>query len=201
MIDDEQISALLADIPQNANALGQPMVPVTLAYFADLQCPYCRDFSLQVLPSIIERWVRGGELRIEAHALQAATRDSDVFVAQQAAALAAGRQELAWQFIETFFAQQGEENSGYVTGAYLQGIASQVTGLDLARWAEDRRDPELASEIAADARTAENAGLTGTPSFLIGASGNPIREFSPSDPTSFDATIEELLNEATRHPQ
>jgi protein-disulfide isomerase len=195
MIDDEQISALLADIPQNANALGQPMVPVTLAYFADLQCPYCRDFSLQVLPSIIERWVRGGELRIEAHALQAATRDSDVFVAQQVAVLAAGKQAKAWHFVETFYAEQGEENSGYVTDAYLQGIASQVTGLDLARWASDRRDQELANEIAGDAQAAENAGLTGTPSFLIGASGGAMSGFSPSDPTSFDKAIEGILQE------
>jgi protein-disulfide isomerase len=195
--DNDKISALIAVIPQSANALGQSAAPVTLAYFADLQCPYCRDFSLEVLPSIIERWVGAGKLRIEAHALQTATHEPEVFMAQQVAALAAGRQERAWHFIETFYAEQGEEGSGYVTDAYLQGIAGQVTGLDLARWASDRRDPELANEIAGDARAAENSGLTGTPSFLIGASGGTMSGFSPSDPTSFDAAIEELLKEAT----
>jgi len=192
MNDNNEITALLVGIPQSTNALGQSAAPVTLAYFADLQCPYCRDFSLEVLPSIIERWVGAGKLRIESHALQA-TRDPEVFVAQQVAALAAGRQELAWHFIETFYAEQGEENSGYVTDAYLQGIANQVTGLDLARWASDRRDPGLANEITGDARAAENAGLAGTPSFLIGASGDTMSGFSPSDPTSFDTAIEELL--------
>jgi len=193
MNNSNEITAHLVGIPQNTNALGQPAAPVTLAYFADLQCPYCRDFSLEVLPSTIERWVRVGKLRIEFHALQTATHDPEVFIVQQVAALAAGRQERAWHFIETFYAQQGEENSGYVTDSYLQGIASQVTGLDLARWASDRRDPQLANEIAGDARTAENAGLTGTPSFLIGASGDAISGFSRSDPTSFDTAIEGLL--------
>jgi protein-disulfide isomerase len=191
--DSNEITALLAGIPQSANALGQPAAPVTLAYFADLQCPYCRDFSLEVLPSIIEQWVAAGKLRIEFHALQTATRDPDVFAVQQVAALAAGKQAKAWQFIETFYAEQGEENSGYVTDAYLQGIANQVTGLDLVRWANDRHDPELAKEIAGDARAAENAGLTGTPSFLIGASGDAMSGFSASDPRSFDAAIEGLL--------
>jgi protein-disulfide isomerase len=191
--DNSEIAVLLAGIPQSANALGQPAAPVTLVYFADLQCPYCRDFSLEVLPSIVERWVRAGKLRIEYRALETATRDPDVFVAQQVAALAAGRQDRAWHFVETFYAQQGEENSGYVTDAYLQGIASQVTGLDLVRWASERRDPELVNEIAGDAQAAENAGLTGTPSFLIGASGGTMSGFSPSDPTSFDKAIEELL--------
>jgi protein-disulfide isomerase len=194
--ENNEIAVLLAGIPQSANALGQSAAPVTLAYFADLQCPYCRDFSLEILPSIIERWVGAGKLRIEYRALETATRDPDVFITQQVAALAAGRQERAWHFIETFYVEQGEENSGYVTDAYLQGIASQVTGLDLARWANDRRDPELANEITDDARTAENAGLTGTPSFLIGASGTPISEFSPTDPASFATAIEGLLKEA-----
>jgi protein-disulfide isomerase len=193
MNDNNEISALLAGIPQSANTLGQPAAPVTLAYFADLQCPYCRDFSLEVLPSIIERWVQTGKLRIESHALQTATHEPEVFMAQQVAALAAGRQDKAWHFIETFYAEQGEEGSGYVTDAYLQGIASQLTGLDLARWTSDRSDPKLANEIAGDARAAENAGLTGTPSFLIGASGGAMNGFSPSDPTSFDAAIEGLL--------
>jgi protein-disulfide isomerase len=200
MNDSNEITALLAGIPQRANALGQPAAPVKLAYFADLQCPYCRDFSLEVLPPIIERWVRAGKLRIESHALRTATHKPEIFMAQQVAALAAGRQERAWHFIETFYAEQGEENSGYVTDAYLQGIASQVTGLDLARWTDDRRDPELANEIAGDERAAENAGLTGTPSFLIGASGGAISKFSPSDPTSFDAAIEELLKGTASHP-
>lgn len=191
--DNNEITALLASIPQSANALGQPAAPVTLAYFADLQCPYCRDFSLEVLPPIIERWVRAGKLRIESHALQTATHELEVFTAQQVAALAAGRQERAWHFIETFYAEQGEENSGYVTDAYLQGIASQVTDLDLARWTSDRRDPRLASEITGDARAAQNAGLTGTPSFLIGTSGDAMSRFSPNDPTSFDTAIEGLL--------
>ena len=194
--DHSQIGSLIDAIPQGGNALGTPAAPVTLAYFADLQCPYCRDFSLQVLPSIIERWVRADELRIESRALQAATRDSDVFVAQQVAALAAGRQNRTWHFTEIFYTEQGEENSGYVTDAYLTGTASQIAGLDLARWADDRRDAELAREIADDAQLAERAGLTGTPSFLIGASGDPMSGFSRVDPASFDAAIAELLKGA-----
>ena len=187
--DSDEINALLADIPQSADALGAPIAPVTLEYFADLECPFCRDFSLDVLPSIIERWVRTGKLRIEYRALQTATHEPDVFVAQHVAALAAGKQEKAWQFVETFYAQQGEEGSGYVTEAYLEGIASQIPQLDLQRWATERKDPELAKEIAADAEAAVRAGLTGTPSFLLGASGGAMRPFSPTDRTSFDAAI------------
>jgi protein-disulfide isomerase len=191
--DSDEISALLADIPQSANTLGEPVAPVTLEYFGDLECPFCRDFSLEVLPSIIQRWVRTGKLRIAYRALQTATREPGVFMAQHVAALAAGKQGKAWHFVETFYAEQGEEGSGYVTETYLEGIASQIPHLDLPRWAAERKDPELVKEIASDAQAAESAGLTGTPSFLLGASGGALRTFSPTDGTSFDAAIEGLL--------
>jgi len=190
--DSSEINALLADIPQSANALGQPDAPVTLEYFGDLECPFCQQFSLEVLPSIIRRWVPTGKLLISYRALQTATGESDVFLAQQVAALAAGRQDKAWDFVETFYAEQGEEGTGYVTEAYLEGIASQVAQLDLTRWASDRKDPELAREIAADAQAAESAGLTGTPSFLLGATGGAMKVFSPSEESSFDTAIEGL---------
>jgi protein-disulfide isomerase len=167
--------------------------PATLQYFGDLECPYCRDFTLEALPSIISRWVRPGDLRIEYHALETATREPEVFVAQQVAALAAGKQDKAWQFIETFYREQGEEGSGYVTDRFLEGIASEVPGLDLSQWKRDRTDRQLAEEIAADAHAAETAGLNGTPSFLIGRSAGGMTQSAPTDATSIDTAMEALL--------
>jgi protein-disulfide isomerase len=190
---NEEIAALLADIPQSANALGSVTAPVTLRYFGDLQCPYCRDFTLETLPSIISRWVHPGDLRIEYHALETATREPELFVAQQVAALAAGKQDKAWQFIETFYREQGEEGSGYVTDRFLHGIASEVPGLNLSQWNADRADRQLADEIAADARMAETASLNRTPSFLIGSSVGAMTQFAPTDATSIDAAMGALL--------
>jgi protein-disulfide isomerase len=190
---NEETAALLADIPQSANALGSVTAPVTLQYFGDLECPYCRDFTLEALPSIISRWVRPGDLRIEYRAFETATREPEVFVAQQVAALAAGKQDKAWEFIDTFYREQGEEGSGYVTDRFLEGIASEVPGLNLAQWKTDRSDPQLADEIAADARAAETAGLTGTPSFLIGRSAGAMTPFAAPDATSIDAAMQALL--------
>jgi protein-disulfide isomerase len=189
----EETGARLAGIPQSGNALGSETAPVRLLYFGDLQCPYCRDFSLEVLPSVIERWVRPGDLRIEYHALETATGEPDVFLAQQVAALAAGRQEKAWQFIETFYGEQGEEGTGYVTDRFLERIAAEIRGIDLAQWKRDRSDPELAREVAADEQTAERAGVTGTPSFLIGPSAGAAATLISTDAASIDSAVEGLL--------
>ncbi len=190
------VKTLIGGIPQSGNTLGDPKAPVTLQYFGDLECPVCKEFTLGALPAIIEKWVKAGKVRIEYHSLETATREPEVFKTQQVAALAAGKQDKAWDFIETFYHEQGEEDSGYVTESYLQGIAQQVPGLNLATWTGDRGESALANEVASDAQAASNVGFTGTPSFLIGKTGGTMQKLeyaSLTDPTSFNEAIEKLL--------
>jgi protein-disulfide isomerase len=193
----KEIGTLLAGIPQSGNVLGSPTAPVTLKYFGDLECSICKEFTLGALPSVIPKWVRTGKLRIEYHSMQTATPEPETFKTQQVAAYAAGKQDKAWYFIETFYHEQGEERSGYVTEKYLQGIASQVPGLNLAQWTSDRGDPELANEITTDAQAVNNNGFTGTPSFLIGKTGGAMSKLeypsAPSDPTFLNEAVEQLL--------
>ena len=108
--------------------LGRPAAPITLEYFGDLECPVCRAFTVGALPSVIEKWVRSGELKVEYRSLETATREPEVFRAQQVAALAAGTQNRLWNFVETFYHEQGEEDTGYVTESFIQGIASRCPG-------------------------------------------------------------------------
>ncbi len=190
------VNKLVGGIPQNGNTLGSPTAPVTLQYFGDLECPICKDFTLGALPPIIQKWVREGKLKIEYRALETATREPEVFKTQQIAALAAGKQNKMWNFLETFYREQGEEDSGYVTENYLQGIASQIPGLNLTKWTSDRGDAALLSQVESDGQAANNNGFTGTPSFLIGKTGGPATKLTYSsltDPTVFNEAIEKQL--------
>jgi protein-disulfide isomerase len=191
-----EVTRLIGGIPQSGNTLGSPTAPITLQYFGDLECPICQKFTLGSLPTVIPLWVRKGKLRIEYRSLETATHEPEVFKAQQVAANAAGKQNKAWNYIETFYHEQGEEDTGYVTEKYLQGIASQVPGLNLTQWTSDRSDPKLAQEVSADGEAAANAGFNGTPSFLIGHTGGAMKKLeyqSPEDPTFVDEAVEKLL--------
>jgi len=193
----KEVASLLGGIPQSGNALGSPTAPITLKYFGDLECPICQKFTLAALPTVVKKWVRTGKLRIEYHSLETATREPETFKLQQVAAYAAGKQNLAWYFIETFYHEQGEEDSGYVTEKYIQGIASQVPGLNLAQWSADRSDPALANEVATDAQLANNEGFTGTPSFLIGKTGGTLSKLeytNPEEPGFVNEAVEKLLS-------
>jgi protein-disulfide isomerase len=191
-----EVTGLLANIPQNGNTLGSTTAPVTMQYFGDLECPICRDFTLGALPTLIKKYVKTGKLKIEYRNLETATREPETFRTQQVAALAAGKQQKAWDYIELFYHQQGQEDTGYVTEKYLQELAKQVPNLDLTSWTSARNNGQFTNAITTDAQAANNAGFTGTPSFLIGKTGGQMEKLeyaSLTEPASFESAIEKLL--------
>ena len=191
-----EVTSLLAGIPQSAMTLGNPSAPVTMQYFGDLECPVCKQFTLGALPKLIENDVRAGKLKIEYRHLETATREPETFRTQQIAAMAAGKQGKGWDYIELFYHEQGTEDTGYVTEKYLQELAQQVPGLNLATWTSDRTSSQFTNILTADAQAANNAGFNGTPSFLIGKSGQAGQKYewsSLTDPAGFEAAIASAL--------
>ena len=96
--------------------------------YGDLQCPVCKEYSEEILPEVIENQVKKGEASI--------TFRNFIIIGPQSipageAALAAGAQDKGWSFIETWYRNQGEENSGYATDAFLKKIAGAIPGLDV----------------------------------------------------------------------
>lgn len=153
----------LQGIPQSGTRLGAANAPVTLDYFGDLECPVCASFTQGALAQAIAGPVRAGKLQVHYRSLETATPQPQTFQDQQVAAYAAGRQNRLWYFIELFYRQQGQEGTGYVTPAFVTGIAKQVPGLDLAKWSAARSDPALRNQVSADATAASRIGANATP--------------------------------------
>lgn len=191
-----EVISLLQGIPQSGNTLGSPNAPVTLQYFGDLECPFCKQFTLTALPSVIKNYVRTGKVKLEYHSMQTATREKETFQTQQVAALAAGKQNLMWHYVELFYHEQGEEGSGYVTESYLQGLAAQIPGLNTSNWSAARNDPAYANQMIADAQAANQNGFTGTPAFMIGKTGGSLQRLEDTaltDPSVLEKAIEKQL--------
>jgi protein-disulfide isomerase len=174
-----QAGSPLAHVPEQGKILGRAQAPVTLVVFSDLQCPPCGSFLLGTLPKLLDRWVLTGKVRLEYRSLQTATGSPQEFAKEAIAASAAGAQDAEWLFAEAFLRAQKEEGTEYATESFLDGIAAQIPGLDLAKWKVDRTDPRYRSQLRADAALAARHRLNGTPSFLLGRTGRRMRAFEP----------------------
>jgi len=159
-----EIEAELDGIPQQGLVLGSGGAKATLVEFGDLQCPVCKGFAEEILPPVIEGRVRNGEAKLEFRNFTIISQQS---VPAGAAAIAAGRQERGWNFVELFYRNQGREASGYVTDEFLTAIARAAGVPDIARWNEDRKSKAVLGEVSKTTAEAERLGFTGTPSFAV----------------------------------
>ena len=163
-----ETNARFAGIPQRGIVVGDPRAPLTLVEFADLQCPFCRNYTTGVMPSLVDRYVRTGKLRMEFRNVSFIGNDS-LRAAQMAGA--AGLQNKLWEFVDLFYTNQGAENSGYATDAFLTRIGRAVRGLDVQRALADRAQPSIQTAITEAQTQWQTAGFTGTPAFLLGPTG------------------------------
>ncbi len=159
-----QTLALFAGIPQSGIALGNPSAPVTLEEFGDLQCPVCAAYAEDALPSIVNRYVRDGHVRLEFRNLDSIGSDS-ARAARMAGALA--EQNHLWEFIDLMYKNQGAENTGYVTNRYLQALAAAIPGVDVSRALGARSSATVEGQIDQARASAQQLHLQSTPSFVL----------------------------------
>jgi protein-disulfide isomerase len=156
-----ETNAILRGIPQDGTMLGDPKAKVVLTEFADLQCPYCSDYAVDVLPEIVEKYVRPGLVRLDMRLLRFLGPDSE---RGALVALAAAEQDRMWQFVDLWYRNQGAEHSGYADDGFLEdlareaGVKDPLAALDSAAYEEQLKEA---------AREADDSGVPATPSFLL----------------------------------
>jgi protein-disulfide isomerase len=187
-----EVGRLFEGIPQRGTALGDPDAPVTMVEFADPQCPFCAQYNRDVLPTVVERYVRSGKVRLELRVLRFIGPDSER--AAQLAVAAAGQDRL-WQFVDLFYRNQGTENSGYVTEDFLRQLARATPGLDAERAMAESGSATVEDRLESAEQAAASAGIEATPSFLVGRTGGSLEPHEPSalEPDSFTGHLDELL--------
>jgi len=170
----DQAAQLLNGVPQNGTTLGSPKAPVTLTEFADLQCPFCRDYTINQFPSIVAKYVKTGKVKMVFQNYAFIGPDS---LTAARAAEAAGKQNKLWNFIDVFYNNQGMENTDYVTDKFLTKIADGA-GVDSKKMLADRQDPKIDQAIALAQQNAQQAGVNSTPTFVLKKGAGPAQKLS-----------------------
>jgi protein-disulfide isomerase len=190
----KESAEMLAGIPQKGIYLGKADAPVRLVEFADLQCPICREYSLQSLPQLVQDYVRTGKVRMEFRNLSFLGPDS---ITAGRAAAAAAQQNKLWNFADVFYFNQGEENSGYVTQEFIDRI-NKAAGVDSAEADAFAKSDASQEPLGAANTMANQLGVNATPTILVGKRGGELKavDADATDVAAYKSAIDAVLGQA-----
>ncbi len=187
----KETAALLDGIPQSGNVLGKASAPVTMYEYIDYQCPFCKEFTLTTYPQVVNDYVRTGKVKLILMPLTFIGPDSEK--AARAAA-GAGQQDKQFTFTDLWYFNSGEENSGYVTDAFIDKIYDGA-GVDKPKANLYRKTQSSKAQGQAAEAGAQKYGVVSTPSFVIGKTGGPYQklEIDTSSEAGFKAAFDTFL--------
>jgi protein-disulfide isomerase len=190
LIGVSDTKALIGGIPQSGITLGKADAPVTIVEFADPQCPFCREYTLNQMPAVVQKYVRTGKAKMELRYLTFIGPDS---VTAAGVLEAAGQQNKLWESSDLFYRNQGEENSGYVDDAFLTKVLDGA-GADAAKAIAGAGSSYVSGQIGAAKTLAGQYAVDSTPTILVGPTGGDLKKDTEAQPTS--AGIGKLVDAA-----
>lgn len=171
-------------------AVGPVDAPVVIVTYSDFSCTYCARFAQSTEPTLVDRYVESGRVRIEWRDYPYLREES---TAASLAARAAAAQGRFWEYQRALFAEHQSSDGADFTPETLLGLATQL-GLDTQSFADAITDPATLAAVQADRDEGLDVGVTGTPTFLI--NGVPMVGAQPVD--AFVAAIDAALAVADR---
>jgi protein-disulfide isomerase len=173
-------------------SLGNPAAVVTLVEYTDYQCPFCKRHHDRTFAELKKNYVDTGRIRYVVRDLPLSFHEMAVPAAL--AARCAGEQDRFWEARDALFGVKGDLTPDVIRAAVL------AVGLDAARYDTCVQNPATLAAMQADEDEARSAGVSGTPSFVVGRATNGTVEgtaISGAQPyAAFATRLDALLAEA-----
>ena len=180
--------------------IGNANAPVTLVYWSDYQCPFCKAVEVggvqgitvgASIPTLIKDYVDTGKLKIVFKDYPFLGNDSIT---------AALYEHAIWKLYPSkfytwrdamFVAQDAEGDTGFGNAATIDALIKKIPGLDDAKIKADiaANTATYQKEIDADRAEGTSFGITGTPGFITGKTLIP----GAVDLSTFTAAIDAQL--------
>lgn len=180
--------------------IGNEKAPLTIAFWSDFQCPFCRAVEVggvpqiptqPALPVVIQQYVEKGKVKIVFKDFAFLGNDS-ITAAEYGRAVweAYPTKYYAWR--EAMLSAQDEEgDEGFGDEASILKLSATISGIDADTLKKLVAEKKAAYDeaIAADQQEGAKFGVSGTPAFVIGTKFIGGAE----SPSSFIAAIEAEL--------
>jgi protein-disulfide isomerase len=178
-----------ATTPKNFKEAGSPNAPLTMELYTDYQCPSCRAFYLDVLPSVMSQFVATGKVRLIHRDFPLPMHAYSKLAARYANAAGelGSYDTVATQIFRT---QPEWEQNGNVDGE----VAKVVPPAEMQKIRElVKNDSHLDDTINADLALGNQDGINETPSMMIVVHGKRQKISGPVQFNILKAYFDQLL--------
>jgi len=162
--------------------IGNANAPVTMAYWSDYQCPFCKAFEVggvpqinsttpPAMPDIIKKYVAAGKLKVVFKDFPFLGNDSMTGAEYEHAVWELYPQQFYNWRVAMYKAQDEEGDQGFGNADSIdQLIAQQFPQFDVAKIRQLVASKKAQYDAAIDADKTEGStfGVNGTPGFIIG---------------------------------
>jgi len=151
--------------------LGSVDAPVTIIEFSDYECPFCKSYFTNTLPDIKKNYVDTGKVKIVYRDFPLGFHNPLATTEAIAAECARkqGGDQVYFDYHDKIFTNTNSNGNG-LTVDKLYGFATDL-GLDSAGLKTCVEAKEFEEEVNADLAYGSSVGVSGTPSFFVGKSG------------------------------
>lgn len=149
--------------------IGQANAPVTIAFWSDFQCPFCKKFEVETLPLIIKDYVDTGKVKIVFMDFAFLGPDStDAALYNRAVWALYPNKYFEWR--TAMYEAQDEEHGGFGNAASIDKLNATIAGIDATKIAAEVKANKATHQTAIDAdkADAQKSGINATPAFVIG---------------------------------
>jgi protein-disulfide isomerase len=150
--------------------IGQANAPVTIAFWSDFQCPFCKSFELNTFPQIVKDYVDTGKVKIVMMDFTFLGNDSTTAALYSRSIWKLyPSQYMTWR-TAMYTAQDQEGDQGFGNAASIDKLDATISGIDAKKVTDDVKANTTVYQAAVDADKAEaqKAGVNATPGFVIG---------------------------------
>lgn len=176
---------------REAYVLGNEDAPITMVEFIDFQCPFCKRFADDTFVKLKKEYIDTGKLRYISRNLPLAFHGQAKEAAQ--AAQCAGDQNKFWPMRQTLL-----DNSRDLSSDSIRRYAKD-NSLNMKKFKKCLAADKYSDLVEQDLSDANNAGITGTPSFVVGTETEDgiegIKIVGAVPFSIFDKEIKRLLEE------
>jgi protein-disulfide isomerase len=156
-------TAALAGVPQHGDTLGKPSAAVTLTIFEDPQCPFCRQWNVDTLPTVVTRYVKTGRIKLVYRGIEIIGPNSEPGLR---AIYAAATENKLWTLVEELYLRQGDENSGWITDAVIRS-AARAAGANPSKIVAGMSSQAVVAGLKQAEDDAAAVNVRGTPTFVV----------------------------------